>query len=128
MRNAGIAALALAAATVTPGVASAQDGNAAAGQEVFNARCTRCHTSDEGGANRTGPNLFGVVGAMAGSRDNGFRYSSALSGSGVTWNPGNLKKWVEDPQGFISGNRMSFAGLSSPRDRNDVVAFLRTLQ
>ena len=128
MRNYGIAALALAATTVIPGIANAQTGSASAGQEVFNARCTRCHTSNDGGANRTGPNLFGVIGANAGGRSNGFRYSNALSGSGVTWDAASINSWLTNPRGFISGNRMSFSGLASKSDRDDVFAFLSTLK
>ena len=38
----------------------------AAGEAVF-AKCKSCHTIDAGGANGTGPNLYGVVGRKPGS-------------------------------------------------------------
>ncbi len=125
MKKLGIASVAIASAMFFSGAASAQ--NVAAGQEVFQARCTGCHTSTEGGANKTGPNLFGVAGSDSGSRDVGFRFSSALSGSSVTWDDANLDSWLENPRGFIAGNRMSFGGLSSATDRSDLIAFLKTL-
>lgn len=127
MKISGIAAIALAAATLFSGAASAQDGNAAAGEEVFNSRCGGCHTADQGAPNRQGPNLFGVIGSQAGSRNNGFRYSSALSNSGVTWDTASIGSWLEGPRAFIPGTRMSFNGLASARDRADVAAFLASL-
>ena len=53
--------------------AKAQAGDPAAGQRVFN-QCTACHTINQGGPNRGGPNLHGVMGRKAGSIE-GFRYS-----------------------------------------------------
>ena len=126
MKKVGIATAAIASAMIYSGSASAQ--SAAAGQEVFQARCTGCHTSSDGGANKTGPNLFGIAGSDAGSRNVGFRYSGALSGSDVTWDDASLNSWLANPRAFIPGNRMSFGGLSSSSDRADLVAFLKTLE
>ena len=46
--------------------AKAQAGDPAAGQRVFN-QCMACHTIQQGGPNRVGPNLYGVAGRKAGS-------------------------------------------------------------
>lgn len=126
MKKVGVATVAIVSAMLFSGATSAQ--NVAAGQEVFQARCSGCHTSNDGGANKTGPNLFGVFDSDAGSRAVGFRFSSALSGSGVTWDEASLDSWLASPRGFISGNRMSFGGLSSGTDRADITAFLATLK
>jgi cytochrome c len=111
---------------VTARTVYAQAG-VAAGQQIFAGRCAGCHTADEGGRNKTGPNLFTVFGAPAGNRDVGFRFSSALSGSGVTWDEESLDAWLASPRRFVPGNRMSFGGLSGAGDRANVVAFLKSL-
>lgn len=96
----------------------------AAGEAVF-AKCTACHTIDQGGANGIGPNLYGTMGkAIAGHA--GFAYSSALSGHGGEWTWENMDAWLTSPRAFANGTKMSFAGLSKPEDRANVMAFLAT--
>jgi cytochrome c len=93
------------------------------GAEVFK-KCTACHNADKGGANGTGPNLWGVVGSGIGKRPTGFAYSSAISGKGGTWTWDNLFTWLKSPRDFASGTKMTFAGLSRPEDRANVIAWL----
>jgi cytochrome c len=42
----------------------------------------------------------------------------------VTWDAGTLDKYVTDPQAFIPGNRMAFAGISDQSQRDDLMAYL----
>lgn len=96
----------------------------AAGEAVF-AKCTACHTIDQGGANGIGPNLYGTMGkAIAGHA--GFAYSSALSDKGGEWSWENMDAWLTSPRAFANGTKMSFAGLSKPEDRANVMAFMAT--
>ena len=96
----------------------------AAGEAVF-AKCTACHTIDQGGANGIGPNLYGTMGkAIAGHA--GFAYSSALSDKGGEWSWENMDAWLTSPRAFANGTKMSFAGLSKPEDRANLMAFLAT--
>jgi cytochrome c len=97
----------------------------AAGEAVF-AKCKSCHNADQGGANGTGPNLWGVVGAGIAKRPDGFAYSPALAGKGGTWSWDNLFAWLKSPRDFAPGTKMTFAGLSKPEDRANVIAFLNT--
>ena len=76
-------------------------------------------------ANQLGPNLWGVVGAPIGE-GRGFAFSDALSKKGGTWNWDNLSQWLTSPRTFAPGTKMTFAGLGSPQDRADVIAFLNT--
>ena len=92
------------------------------GEEVFK-KCGACHNADKGGANQVGPNLWGVIGAPIG-QGRGFAFSDALSKVGGTWNWDNLSKWLTSPRTFAPGTKMTFAGLSKPEDRADVIAFL----
>ncbi|HEX3673673.1 MAG TPA: cytochrome c family protein [Rhizomicrobium sp.] len=96
------------------------------GAEVF-ARCAICHSNTKGAPARIGPNLFGVVGRKAGTQPD-FSYSAALKNSGIVWTPANLDRWTAGPAAMVPGNRMSFAGISSARDRSDLVAYLGTLK
>jgi cytochrome c len=95
------------------------------GSEVFK-KCTACHNADKGGANGTGPNLWGVVDGPIGKRVPGFAYSPALSGKGGNWTWDNLFAWLKSPRDFAPGTKMTFAGLSSPQDRANVIAFLNS--
>lgn len=98
--------------------------DAAEGERVF-AKCTACHTIEQGGANGIGPNLYGTMGkAIAGHA--GFAYSSALTDVGGQWTWENMDAWLESPRGFANGTKMSFAGLSSPEDRANVMEYLAT--
>ena len=94
----------------------------AAGEQVFK-KCTACHNADKGGANALGPNLWGVLGEPIG-KGHGFPFSPALSGVGGTWNWDNLSAWLASPKKFAPGTKMTFAGLSNPQDRANVIAFL----
>ncbi len=96
----------------------------AAGEKVF-AKCTTCHTIDAGGANGIGPNLFGVLGASIGKHVPGYAYSSDLAAHGGTWTYENMDAWLKSPKAFVSGTKMSFAGLGKPEDRANVMAYLK---
>ena len=95
----------------------------AAGEQVFK-KCTACHNADKGGANALGPNLWGVLSEEVGKGAHGFAFSPALSGVGGTWNWDNLNAWLTSPKKFAPGTKMTFAGLSNPQDRANVIAFL----
>jgi cytochrome c len=96
------------------------------GEQVF-ARCAICHSNTKGAPARIGPNLFGIAGRKAGTQPD-FSYSAALKNSGILWTPANLDKWTAGPAAMVPGNRMSFAGISSAKDRGDLVAYLGTLK
>jgi cytochrome c len=101
-------------------------GDAKNGQQVF-ARCAICHSNAKGAPARIGPNLWAVSGRKAGTQPD-FSYSAALKNSGITWTDANLDKWAAGPAAMVPGNRMSFAGISSAKDRADLVAYLDTLK
>ncbi len=96
----------------------------AKGQAVFN-KCMACHNADKGGANQLGPNLWGVLGEPIG-QGKGFAFSDALAKKGGNWDWDNLGQWLSSPKAFAPGTKMTFAGLSNPQDRADVIAFLNS--
>ncbi len=93
-----------------------------AGRRVF-AQCRSCHTIEAGGANRVGPNLHGIIGRASASAA-GFNYSDALRGANFTWDSEHIEQWLANPQSFLPGNRMAFAGVREPTQRRDLIAYL----
>lgn len=71
------------------------------GAETFEDRCAMCHVAGGG----QGPNLKGVVGRRAGSLA-GFAYTPALKGSGLTWTPANLDRFLTNPGAMVPGTAM----------------------
>jgi cytochrome c len=96
-----------------------------AGQTVAR-KCTACHTFEQGGANKVGPNLWGVVGRPIGSHE-GFKYSDAMAGHGGSWTLESLDQYIENPKAYVPGNKMAFAGVKKPEDRAALLAYLRSL-
>jgi len=109
---------------IAPLMASA---DVAAGESLAGKQCASCHTFEEGGANKVGPNLFDVLGRPIASHE-GFSYSSSLAEhSGDTWTYEHLNVFLHKPKDFASGTKMSFRGFPKAGDRADMVAYLRTL-
>jgi cytochrome c len=98
-------------------------GDLTNGKRKF-AMCRSCHTINQGGPNMTGPNLYGVFGRKAGAVE-GFAYSDAVKAAGFIWEAKHLDQWLADPRGFMPGTKMSFMGLKDPKDRIDVIAYLK---
>lgn len=100
-----------------------QTADAARGQATFG-RCAACHTINQGGPNGLGPNLFGVMGEAVGTGHGGYAFSDALRNHGGTWDWETMSEWLRSPRAFAPGTRMTFAGLSDPQDRADILVYL----
>ena len=80
--------------------------------------------------NRVGPVLTGIVGREIAAEPE-FKYSEAFlakKAEGFTWTPENLTAYLEDPKGFIPGNKMAFAGLRKEEDIANVIAYLQSAE
>ena len=98
----------------------------AAGEKVAK-KCKACHSFDEGGPNKVGPNLWDVVAKPIAGND-GYKYSDALaSRSGEAWTYEALDGYLENPKGWAPGTKMSFAGVKKPEQRAALIAYLRSL-
>ena len=112
------------AVILVAGSASAQSGNEARGERLFNQQCKACHTVDKDGASTVGPNLHGLVGRKAGSTE-GFSSSDAMKASGIVWDDKTLVEYLKDPKGRVPGTKMVYAGLKQETQQADMIAFLR---
>jgi cytochrome c len=118
MRGLWIAALSIAASAEAT---LAQDLEA--GEAVFK-KCTPCHSIGEGAANKVGPVLNGLDGRKAGTVE-GYKYSEANQGSGITWNKDTFKEYIKDPRAKIKGTKMVFPGIKSDEDIANLWAYLK---
>ena len=101
------------------------EADPAKGQKVFK-KCAACHTVDEGGRNKVGPNLWNIVNRTIASHE-GFSYSDAMAALEGVWDFERLDAFTADPKGTVPGTKMAFKGVSKDGDRANVLAYLRSL-
>jgi cytochrome c len=101
----------------------AQAQNAAEGQKRFTV-CKACHSVEVNGRHGIGPNLHGVFGAKAGTKE-GFAFSPQMKDSNIVWDEENMTKYVMNPRTFIPGNKMAFPGMKQEEQVRDLMAYLK---
>jgi len=94
--------------------------------KVVAKKCVQCHTFEKGGANKIGPNLYGIVGEKVGEVA-GYTFSKAMSTLGGVWSIQRLAEYLYKPTAYVKGTKMSFAGLTNGQERADVIAYLNSL-
>jgi len=135
-----LAVLALAAAL--PRIALAAEplaGDPKAGEQTYHQICSLCHYNEKGKI-KIGPPLYGAYGRQPGSFP-GFHYSADLKNYGetgntdptntvghpITWQVANLQVWEAGARKMLHGTKMSFPGLKTEKQRDDMIAYLQTL-
>jgi cytochrome c len=97
--------------------------------QTVTSKCASCHQFDPADTPNIGPGLFGVVGRPPGSQAKYTSYDSAMQDFAKThtaWTYDLLYQFLKNPQGFMPGTKMTFVGLKDPKDRVDVIAYLRS--
>ena len=92
------------------------------GKKIFST-CKSCHSIKEGGGNKIGPALWGVLGRQIGSI-NDYKYSKAFAEFGGEWNLENMNSFLIKPKDYIKGTKMSYAGLKKEKDRASIILYL----
>ena len=99
--------------------------DATKGKKIFK-KCGACHTIDQGGKNKVGPNLWNIVGRSVAAIE-GFNYSNAMASRGGSWSIASLNEFLANPKESVPGTKMSFSGVKKDRDRANVLLFLQDL-
>ena len=92
------------------------------GAKVFK-KCAACHSIAQGGSNKIGPALWGVLGRKAGSISD-YKYSKAMTAHGKAWSFDEMNSFLIKPKDWIKGTKMSFAGLKNAKDRAAVILYM----
>jgi cytochrome c len=117
------ALLALPLASLVAPIARA-DGDPDMGKRQF-APCSACHTVEEGGADKLGPNLHGVFGRKAGTKEGFAGYSDGLKASGIVWDADKINTWITNPRKVVPDTKMAFLGISNDTVRANIIAYLQ---
>ncbi|WP_298259246.1 c-type cytochrome [uncultured Litoreibacter sp.] len=112
------------------------EGDAAKGEKTFK-KCKSCHMIADGDntiakGGKSGPNLFGLPGRVAGTAD--FKYSKSVVAAGeqgIEWTEEEFVEWLADPKAWVKAklddpkakSKMSFK-LKKAEDAADIWAYL----
>ena len=96
--------------------------SSADGAKIFK-KCTACHSIAQGGGNKIGPALWGVLGRKAGTVS-GYKYSKSIVAYGKPWLFEEMDGFLTKPKDWIKGTKMSFVGLKNAKDRAAVILYM----
>jgi len=92
------------------------------GEKIFK-KCAACHSIAQGGGNKIGPALWGVLGRKAGAVAN-YKYSKAIIAHGKPWSFEEMDGFLKKPKDWIKGTKMSFAGLKNEKERAAIILYM----
>ena len=96
--------------------------NASDGAKIFK-KCAACHSITQGGSNKIGPALWGVLGRKAGAVSD-YKYSKAMIAYGKPWSIEEMNGFLTKPKDWVKGTKMSFAGLKNPKERAAIILYM----
>lgn len=121
----GVAAL-LALSFALPTGALAQ-GDATKGEKEFK-KCKACHSIEEGGKNKTGPNLWNVMNRGVAVVED-YKYSKGLtkwSEDNPEWTPELMDEWLTNSKKLVKGTKMNYRN-KKEKSRADIIAYLQSM-
>ena len=96
--------------------------SSADGAKIFK-KCAACHSIAQGGGNKIGPALWGVLGRKAGIVS-GYKYSKSMAAYGKPWSFEEMNGFLTKPKDWIKGTKMSFVGLKNAKERAAVILYM----
>jgi cytochrome c len=51
-----------------------------------------------------------------------------MKAAALTWNEATLQAYLTAPMKKVPGTKMAFAGVANPKNRADIIAYLKTLK
>ena len=100
-------------------------GDISHGEKVFK-KCSACHTIAQGGKNKIGPALWGIMGRQIGSYPD-YKFSKAMASYGNIWSFEEINSFLIKPTKHIKGTKMAFAGLKEEKDRASIILYLNSM-
>ena len=90
-------------------------------------KCANCHALSEREPQRSGPHFAGLFGRPAGTVD-GYRYSNALLGTGITWNRESLRRLFGlGPDKVLPGTKMPVQRVTGPKALDALIDYLEII-
>lgn len=126
MKNLNLLAVSTASAVILFTTSAFAQGDVEKGKKVAK-KCVACHTLNEGGRNKLGPPLFGVLDRKAASIK-AYKYSKAMKNSGIVWDEHTFNDFITKPKKALRGTKMSFRGIKKASKRLDLIAYFKTLK
>lgn len=93
------------------------------GKKIYK-RCKACHTLEQDGRHKVGPNLWDIYGSKTAAKE-GFAYSKAMKAADIIWDETEMDAYLKKPATYMPGNKMTFIGLKKQEDRDAVQAYMR---
>ena len=91
-------------------------------------KCVSCHTIEEGGRNKIGPNLWNIFNRGTGQAKD-YKYSkkfAAWSKKNPCWTPELMDQWLTKSKSMVKGTRMSFRE-KKEKKRAATIEYLRVM-
>lgn len=93
------------------------------GKKIYK-RCKACHTLEQDGRHKVGPNLWDIYGSKTAAKE-GFAYSKAMKAADIIWDETEMDAYLKKPSTYMPGNKMTFIGLKKQEDRDAVQAYMK---